>query len=324
MALLQQLGDGLVTARKVVEEIRKGFSAFVADSQRSIAQVRQDQQELPMVAASAQKALVEVTVLASTTQQSLLALQSEMQQLSTQLAASGQTRVEALSAAGKVVQGQLAELTVQVSRAMDDVQSRGGQLVDAAGQASQAFQSEGEQQASEYKAAGTILADADTIVQSTYQTAQFDQLASAARNLSNRLQVLAQETLPGEAGKLVNHLSGVYAPAVQASHGAANRTFGERHADFLRQGQEAAQQLTQAVSAQTELNQQAVGQQLPEQVHAAAASADQAAQQLSKEADISKRTAAHISTHLKDAQDRYFEAVLALHTELQRMVGGKR
>ncbi len=324
MALLQQLGSELLTARKLVQSIRIAFRSYQADSHASIAQVRKDQQELPQIIASAERGLVEVTGLASTTQQSLQALQLEIQQLAVQLAATGDTRVGALAAAGNAVQGQLGEFTRQVSDALRDVEERSVRLRQASSELVLAAREEGERQSSEYKVASTLLTEADSILGSTFQTSHFDQLAASAKALSLRLQVLTEETLPQEIGKVSAHLTSVHGPAVQANYASATQVLGARHVDFQQQGLGASQQLTQALTGQMNLNQQAVARDLPEQVNAAAAKADQAAQQLSKESDVTKRTAANTATHLKDAQDRYFEAVQALHTELQRMMGGKR
>lgn len=324
MALLQQLGDGLVAARKLVQDIRTALRAYEADSHSSIAQLRKDQHDLPVIVASTERTLTEVTNLAATTQQSLHALQAEIQHLSTQLAAGGEGRVDSLAAAGKGLQVQLSEFTRQVAKALEEVDQRTIQLRQAAVEAAQAAVLEAERQTSEFKLGNGVLAEADMIVRTTYQTAHFDHLAATAASLSSRLQTLAQETLPGEVGKLNANLSGVHSPALQNSYHSASRDLGESHADFQKQGQEAAQKLSAALAAQMDLNQQAVASDLPDQVHAAALKADQAAQQLSKESDVTRRTAAHTATHLKDAQDRYFEAVLALHTELQRMLGGKR
>ncbi|MFN8611517.1 MAG: hypothetical protein U0931_28480 [Vulcanimicrobiota bacterium] len=324
MSLLKQLGDGLVTTRKLVNEIHAAIQTYAGDSQSPVSHLKQEHQSLPQLVASAEKALNDMTALATQTQNNLDGLQHQLQSLGVQLSQTSQNRIHSLESAGQAVHQQLIEFTEKVQAALEDAQNRGNRLQTAARATVQTCQDESGQQGAAHKTAQACLGDSDGVVQNTYQPIHFEQFNSAARALATRLQVLAQETVPTQAGKLSTHIQDTHLPAVQTSLNTSARLIDQAHANFQQHGLEAAQALNTAIHNEMNSAQNLTGKELPDQIAAAASKADQSAQSLSKESDTTKRTAANTSTHLKDQQDKYFEAVLALHTELQRMLGGKK
>ena len=324
MSLIQQLGENLLNTRRLVAEIHTAIRSYTGDSQSPIGQLRKDHQDLPQLVVSTEKALNEMTLLATQTQQHLDSLQHELQALGNQLTQTSQQRLQALESAGHAIHDQLVDFTKKVQAALEDTQNRGNQLKTAAKASADSCKHEASQQSTAHKAAQASLAEGDSVVQKTYQPSHYDEFASAAKNLSNRLHTLAQETLPSQAGKLSHQLSDTHRPGVQNTLSSAGKSVTEAHSAFEQHGLEAAQALKTAIQGEMSKAQNITAKELPDQIDTAAKKADQSAQQLSKESDTTKRTAANTSTHLKDQQDRYFEAVLALHTELQRMLGGKK
>ncbi|MBX3171427.1 MAG: hypothetical protein KF760_28725 [Candidatus Eremiobacteraeota bacterium] len=324
MSLIQQLGESLLNTRKLVSEIHMAIRNYTGDSQSPVAQLRKDHEELPQLVVSTEKALNDMTLLATQTQQHLDSLQHELQTLGNQLTQTSQDRLQSLESTGHAVHDQLVDFTKKVQAALEDAQNRGNQLKTAAQASAESCKHEAGQQSTAHKGARASLAEGDSIVQKTYQPGHYDEFAAAAKNLANRLHTLAQETLPTQTGKLSHQITDTHRPAVQSTLSSAGKTMTEAHSAFEQHGLEAAQVLKTEIQGETSKAQNITAKELPDQIDAAAKKADQSAQQLSKESDTTKRTAAHTSTHLKDQQDRYFEAVLALHTELQRMLGGKK
>jgi chromosome segregation ATPase len=323
-SLLKQLGDGLVTTRKLVGEIHAGIQGYTGDCQTPVSHLKQEHQSLPQLVASVEKALHDVTALASQTHTNLDTLQHELQNLGSQLSQTSQTRIHALESAGQAVHQQLVEFTGKVQAALEDAQNRGNHLQAAAKATAQSCHDESSQQGAAHKIAQACLSDSGGVVQSTYQPVHFEQFSAAAKALATRLQTLARETLPVQAGKLSTHLSDTHTPGVQTSLSSGARQIGQAHTTFQQHGLETAHALKAAIEHEMTTALNLTAKELPDQIATAATKADKSAQSLSKESDTTKRTAANTSTHLKDQQDRYFEAVQALHTELQRMLGGKK